>query len=121
VAALRECVGTYLAGIPLHGSPGIPLTLLVPVQGRRGFARPSSGVGSLAMVLVVTNNLDPKLTRNTVSELIRTIKIKENLPKTQTTQSSFGSALCSRWLYSLVGIGMSMDVSEDRRIGGRRR
>jgi hypothetical protein len=49
-------VGTYLAGIPLHGSPGVPLTLLVPVHGltscfdREGFRRPSSGVGNLAVV-----------------------------------------------------------------------
>ena len=71
----------YLVGIPLHGSPGIPLTLLLVLlhgltsrlTGRRGFAQPSSGVGSLAMGLVVTDNLDPKLPRNTISELVRTI------------------------------------------------
>jgi hypothetical protein len=56
VARVMGSGGTYRAGIPLHGSPGVPLTLLVPVHGltsrlmgRRGFARPSSGVGSLGM------------------------------------------------------------------------
>jgi hypothetical protein len=33
VARVMGSGGTYRAGIPLHGSPGIPLTLLVPVHG----------------------------------------------------------------------------------------
>jgi hypothetical protein len=60
VARVEGSGGTYRAGIPLHGSPGIPLTLLVPVHGltsrfdgEEGFAQPSSGVGSLVVVLPV--------------------------------------------------------------------
>jgi hypothetical protein len=61
VAHVEGSGGTYQVGIPLHGSPGIPLTLLVPVQGltsrfdgEEGFAWPSSGVGNLVVVLPVT-------------------------------------------------------------------
>jgi hypothetical protein len=61
VARIEGSGGTYWAGIPLHGSPGVPLTLLVPVHSltsrfdrEEGFAWPSSGVGSLVVVLPVT-------------------------------------------------------------------
>jgi hypothetical protein len=47
---------TYQVGIPLHKSPGVPLTLLVPVHGltscfdrEEGFRWPSSDIGSLAV------------------------------------------------------------------------
>jgi hypothetical protein len=33
VARVMGLGGTYRAGIPLHGSPGVPLTLLIPVHG----------------------------------------------------------------------------------------
>jgi hypothetical protein len=58
VARVEGSGGTYRAGIPLHGSPGVPIT---PVQGltsrfdgEEGFAWPSSGVGNLVVVLPVT-------------------------------------------------------------------
>jgi hypothetical protein len=61
VAHVEGSGGTYRAGIPLHRSPSVPLTLLVPVHGltshfdgEEEFARPSSGVGSL--VVVFTSN-----------------------------------------------------------------
>jgi hypothetical protein len=54
VAHVEGSGGTYRAGIPLHGSPSVPLTLLVSVHGltsrfdgEEGFARPSSGVGGI--------------------------------------------------------------------------
>jgi hypothetical protein len=56
VACVEGSGGTYRAGIPLHRSPGVPLTLLVPVNGltscfdrEEGFRQPSSDIGSLAV------------------------------------------------------------------------
>jgi hypothetical protein len=61
MAHVKGLGGTYRVGIPFHGSPSIPLTLLVPVHGltscfdgEEEFAWPSSGVGSL--VVVFTSN-----------------------------------------------------------------
>jgi hypothetical protein len=56
VAHVKGLGGTYQAGIPLHGSPGVPLTLLVPFYDltscfdrEEGFRQLSSDIGSLAV------------------------------------------------------------------------
>jgi hypothetical protein len=72
VARIAGSGGTYRAGIPLHGSPGVPLTLLVPVHGLTSrFDGKEGGLRGHPQVWVVlrwTDNLDPRLTRNTISE-----------------------------------------------------
>jgi hypothetical protein len=56
VACIEGSGGTYCAGIPLHGSPSIPLTLPVPFYDltscfdrEEGFRQPSSDIGSLTV------------------------------------------------------------------------
>ena len=74
VARVEGTVGAYLAGIPLHRSPGTPQLPPVhhrepriPLDGEEGLAWSWLGMSRLVSAPVVTSSLDPKKRRNSIS------------------------------------------------------